>query len=86
MFHTGLTPQEIIEAHGNIQISDADSLNASVESTIADNPQAVSDFLAGKETAAKFLMGQVMKKTQGKANPSLVNEIIKQQLEQLQGS
>ena len=40
------------------------------------NPQAVQDFLGGKETAIKFLVGQVMKETRGRANPTLINQIL----------
>jgi len=49
---------------------------------LASNPQPVADYRAGKETAQKFLMGQVMKATRGKANPAVVTELL---LTRLQG-
>jgi aspartyl-tRNA(Asn)/glutamyl-tRNA(Gln) amidotransferase subunit B len=51
-----------------------------VAQVIAANPQAVADFQAGKETALRFLVGQVMKATRGQANPALANELLLQQL------
>ena len=51
-----------------------------VAQAIADNPGAVADFLGGKETAAKFLVGQVMKATRGKANPGIVAGLVAEQL------
>ena len=48
---------------------------------IEANPSAVADYMAGKETAAKFFVGQVMKVTKGKANPTIVSELIIEQLE-----
>ena len=64
------------------QISDADALRAIVREVIAENPQAVADFKAGKKQAAGFLVGQVMKATRGKANPGVVNREIAAELSQ----
>ena len=52
-----------------------------VEQAIADNPRAVDDYMKGKESAAKFLVGHVMKVTRGKANPGIVGGLIVEQLE-----
>ncbi len=49
---------------------------------IEANPQAVADFRAGKEQALKFLVGQVMRTTRGRANPKLVSELLKKKLEE----
>ena len=51
-----------------------------VEEAIAANPAAIEEFKAGKERALGFIVGQVMKKSQGKANPGMVNEILKKKL------
>ena len=76
MFHTGKQPGEIISEKGLTQISDAAEIREIAEQVIATNTQAVSDLKAGKQQALKFLVGQVMKATRGRANPSLVNKIL----------
>jgi aspartyl-tRNA(Asn)/glutamyl-tRNA(Gln) amidotransferase subunit B len=81
MSQTGKRAAEIIEARGLSQISDSDELEAAAAAAIAANPQAVTDYRAGKESAIKFLVGQVMKATRGRANPNLVNDLLKQKLE-----
>ena len=82
-FNTGKAPSEVVKERGYVQISDASTVESSVVEAIQGNPQAVSDYIKGKETAAKFLVGQVMKLTRGKANPALVNELVNEKLEQL---
>jgi aspartyl-tRNA(Asn)/glutamyl-tRNA(Gln) amidotransferase subunit B len=81
MFETGigLTAQVIAE-RGLGQISDAQELKEVVSKVITVNAQAVVDYKSGKEQALKFLVGQVMKTTKGRANPKLVNELIKGKL------
>ncbi len=80
MFKTGRTADEIIKESGLSQISDTQELEKIVAEVINSNVQPVADFKAGKETALKFLVGQVMKATKGRANPQLVNEVLKQKL------
>jgi aspartyl-tRNA(Asn)/glutamyl-tRNA(Gln) amidotransferase subunit B len=80
MFRTGKTAPAIIKERGLSQISDTGELEKIVAEVINSNTQAVNDYRAGKETAAKFLVGQVMKATKGRANPRLVNEVLKQKL------
>ncbi|PZE20668.1 Asp-tRNA(Asn)/Glu-tRNA(Gln) amidotransferase subunit GatB [Paenibacillus xerothermodurans] len=82
MLETGKEPQTIVEEQGLVQISDEGAIKAVVEQVIANNPQSVADFQAGKEKAVGFLVGQVMKETKGKANPGLVNKLIIEQLKQ----
>lgn len=77
-FHTGRMPARIVEEKGLVQISDRDSLRQIVAEVIEENPAAVGDYRSGKKQAAGFLVGQVMKKTRGKANPQLVNELIRE--------
>ena len=80
MFDTGATARTVVEERGLGQISDQDELSRIVDGVIAANPKPVADYLAGKEAAAGFLMGQVMKATRGKANPSVVRELLAERL------
>ncbi len=80
MFRTGKTADTIIKERGLSQISDTDELEKVVMEVINLNTQAITDYREGKETAIKFLMGQVMKATRGRANPQLVNEVLKKKL------
>ena len=80
MFKSGSTPQTIVEEQGLVQISAAEELSAVIAQSIAQNPKAVADYQAGKETAVKFLMGQVMRETRGRAKPDLVQQLLKEQL------
>ena len=70
----------VIEKRGLKQISDTGALEAAVDNVIAANPKLVDDYRGGKEKAFNSLVGQVMKATQGKANPVQVNEILKRKL------
>jgi aspartyl-tRNA(Asn)/glutamyl-tRNA(Gln) amidotransferase subunit B len=70
----------IIAAKGLKQISDAGAIEKIVDQVIAANPKSVEEFKAGKEKAFNALVGQVMKATQGKANPGQVNELLKKKL------
>jgi aspartyl-tRNA(Asn)/glutamyl-tRNA(Gln) amidotransferase subunit B len=70
----------IIEAEGLTQVSDAGELAAIVDQLVADNPAQVALFKAGKEKVLGFFVGQVMKATQGKANPQVVNELLREAL------
>ncbi|MFC2073071.1 Asp-tRNA(Asn)/Glu-tRNA(Gln) amidotransferase subunit GatB [Chloroflexota bacterium] len=81
MFNTGQEATDIINERGLSQISDTTEIEEAVSQAVTANTQAVVDFKAGKETALKFLVGQVMKATRGRANPQLVNELLKKKLE-----
>ena len=83
MFHTGKPPREIAAASDMVQISDVGSIQPMVEEVIAGNPRPVADYLSGKETAIRFLVGQVMKTTKGKANPQLVTKALQEKLESI---
>jgi aspartyl-tRNA(Asn)/glutamyl-tRNA(Gln) amidotransferase subunit B len=61
-------------------VQDEGALRATVEQVIADNPQSVEDYHNGKEKALGFLVGQTMKAMKGKANPGLVNQLLKELL------
>lgn len=69
-----------IKRLGLAQVSDAGELEGIVDQAIADNPQSVEDYKAGKGKALGHLMGQVMKATKGKANPQMVNELLREKL------
>ncbi|MGE3953920.1 MAG: Asp-tRNA(Asn)/Glu-tRNA(Gln) amidotransferase subunit GatB [Parachlamydiales bacterium] len=75
-------PETIIEAKPEIYkpVSDLGEIEVIVDKVLADNPQSVADFQAGKAKAFGFLVGQVMKATQGKAAPDAVNELLKKKL------
>ena len=81
MFETGRSPAEIVKELGLEQISDAGQLLSTVQQVIADNPGPVEQFRGGKETVIKFLVGQVMRATRGKANPQLVEQMLREQLQ-----
>ena len=81
MFETGLPPREIAEAESLMQISDTDVVQSAVQEAIAANPDPVQDYLAGKQQAMGFLVGQVMKATRGKANPRMASQMVREQLE-----
>ena len=85
-FQTGETPSEIAKNREYTQISDTSVVEAAIAEAIGSNPQAVSDYLGGKETAARFLVGQVMKITRGQANPALANELLIEKLRALEPS
>ena len=80
MFKTGKDADEIITQRGLKQISDTQQLEETVSQVIIANAQAVADFKAGKTQALKFLVGQVMRVTKGRANPKLVNELLERKL------
>jgi len=82
MFQTGKEASEIISARGLSQISDTKAIEEAADQAIVANPQAVADFKAGKVQAVKFLVGQVMKITRGRANPAVVNEVLQKKLTQ----
>jgi aspartyl-tRNA(Asn)/glutamyl-tRNA(Gln) amidotransferase subunit B len=82
MFNTGKTAEEIIKERGLSQISDTGELEAAIVNVINSNAQAVSDYKAGKETALKFLVGQVMRATKGRANPVMAGDMLQKKLEE----
>ena len=80
IFDEDIDPDKYIEENGLKQVNDEGALKATVEKVIADNPQSVADYRAGKEKAIGFLVGQTMKAMQGKANPGMVNKLLKELL------
>ena len=80
-FASGEKPGKIVEDQGYTQINDASVVESAVAQAIADNPKAVADYVNGKDTAAKFLVGQVMKITRGQAKPELALQLVQEGLE-----
>ena len=80
MFRTGEDPETIVESKGLSQISDEKALAGIIDHIIAENPGQASEFKAGKEILLGYFVGQVMKATKGKANPGLVNELLRRAL------
>ena len=85
-FETGKPPKRIVKDEGYVQISDSSLVEQAVQEAIDQNPKAVQDYLGGRETAAKFLVGQVMRITRGKANPAVANKLMQQKLNSLQNT
>ena len=83
MYNTEQEADAIINKQGLSQIGDKAEIEAEVVGVIKSNSKAVADYRVGKTQSIKFLVGQVMKATRGRANPNLVNEILKQKLEEV---
>ncbi len=80
MFKTGASPEQIIKEKDLGQVSDTGELEAVVDKVLADNAKAVEDYKKGKEAPLKFLIGMAMRESKGKANPQVLEEIIKNKL------
>jgi aspartyl-tRNA(Asn)/glutamyl-tRNA(Gln) amidotransferase subunit B len=80
MYQSGKNPREVIAEKGMVQITDEAALAKAILSIIDANPQQLADYRAGKEKLFGFFVGQVMKATQGKANPQIVNDLLKKML------
>ena len=80
MYHTGKPPQDIIREKGLVQITDEGELTETIKAIIDAHPVQLADYRGGREKLFGFFVGQVMKATQGKANPQLVNNLLKKML------
>ncbi len=80
MARSGEEPDAIVRREGLTQVADETALGAVVDQVIAANPAAVADYRKGRKQSVAFLVGQVMKATQGKANPQLVNRLLADRL------
>ncbi len=76
MFEEGIDPSEYIKENNLIQIADVSEIENFVKEVLAENPESIKQYLEGKDRILGFLVGQVMKKSKGKANPKLVNELL----------
>ncbi|MBM3249501.1 MAG: Asp-tRNA(Asn)/Glu-tRNA(Gln) amidotransferase subunit GatB [Candidatus Omnitrophica bacterium] len=80
MIDSGREAGEIIKEKGLSQVSDSASLESVADEVIRENVKSVADFKQGKESALMFLVGQAMKKSRGKANPKVIQEVLKRRL------
>ena len=80
MAQTGLHPEQIMREKDMGQISNEGELETAIDEVIGENKQAVEDFKRGKEASLKFLIGKVMAKTKGRANPQIVEQLLKNKL------
>lgn len=78
VFNDNVDPDVYVEEHKMKQVNDEGALREAIEKVIAENPQSVDDYHNGKEKAIGFLVGQTMKAMKGKANPAMVNQILKE--------
>ena len=81
MYRTGKRPGDIVAEQGLVQMSDSDALQEVIGQVVAEHPEQVAAYRAGKEKLLGFFVGQTMKATQGKANPAMVNTLLKQLLQ-----
>jgi aspartyl-tRNA(Asn)/glutamyl-tRNA(Gln) amidotransferase subunit B len=81
-YATGTSPKAVVASEGISQLSDSGELEKEVEAVIAENPKAVEDYRAGKASAVQFLMGQVMKRTKGRARPDVVTPLLQSKLQE----
>lgn len=77
VFEEDVNPEKYVEEHGLKMESNEDEIQKIVEEVVAANPQSVEDYKNGKEKAIGFLVGQTMKAAKGKANPGIVNQLLK---------
>ena len=80
IFAEDIDPEAYVKEHGLATVNDEGELRSTIEQVIKDNPQSVEDYRNGKEKAIGFLVGQTMKAMKGKANPGMVNQILKELL------
>lgn len=82
MYGTGKAPETIVAEKGLKQVTDEGEIGEVIDGIMAAHPNQVDEYRAGKEKLLGFFVGQVMKQTQGKANPKLVNEVLREKLKQ----
>ncbi len=82
IFTDDIDPESYVKEHGLAMVSDSGALRTAAETVVSANPQSVADYKAGKQKAIGFLVGQTMKAMKGKANPAMVNAILKEILDQ----
>ncbi|MBN1446009.1 MAG: Asp-tRNA(Asn)/Glu-tRNA(Gln) amidotransferase subunit GatB [Candidatus Omnitrophica bacterium] len=82
-FDTGIAPEKIIAEKNLAQIHNEDRINAVIKETVEENPKAVQDYKNGKEQAVSFLIGQIMRKTSGQANPAILKKNLLEYLKEI---
>jgi aspartyl-tRNA(Asn)/glutamyl-tRNA(Gln) amidotransferase subunit B len=81
MFESGQDPEAIVKAKGLVQVSDTGAIDTTIQGILSANPENVALYKSGKTQVFGFFVGQVIKAMQGKANPKLVNELLKKHLD-----
>ena len=80
MFSSGKTARQIVDEQGLQQVTDQGEIEKVIDEVIAENPKMVEQYLDGKDKLLGFFVGQAMKLTKGKANPKILNTILKNKL------
>jgi aspartyl-tRNA(Asn)/glutamyl-tRNA(Gln) amidotransferase subunit B len=80
MYKTGKDAETVVREEGLVQVSDTGAIEKIIEEVIRANPAQTADYKAGKEKLFGFFVGQVMKASKGKANPDIVNQLLKKKL------
>jgi aspartyl-tRNA(Asn)/glutamyl-tRNA(Gln) amidotransferase subunit B len=80
MYKTGHAPESIVKEKGLMQISDSSLFSRHIDQVIAENGAQFAELRSGKDKLTGFFVGQVMKRMGGKANPGVVNDLLKQKL------
>jgi aspartyl-tRNA(Asn)/glutamyl-tRNA(Gln) amidotransferase subunit B len=85
MFASGRDPESIVKEQGLAQLTDESLISSLVSETLSENPEQLAAYLGGKEQLRGWFVGRVMRATEGKADPALVNRHLTQQLARLSG-
>lgn len=80
VFDEDIDPEQYVKENGLMAVSDTGAIQKLAEEVLAENPKTVEEYKGGKEKVLGFLIGQVMKKTQGKANPGVISKMLKEML------
>ena len=81
MFETNDDPEKLVKDLGLAQVNDEDAILSLVQEVMEENPQSIADYKSGRDHAMGYLIGQVMKKSKGKANPKMVSKMVKDALD-----
>ena len=81
MVEEGKSPDQIVEEKGLKQVTDTSAIEKMVDDVIAANPDKVAEYKGGKEKLLGWFVGQTMRASQGKANPAMLNELVKKKLD-----
>jgi aspartyl-tRNA(Asn)/glutamyl-tRNA(Gln) amidotransferase subunit B len=85
LFHHNIDPVVYVDEKGLRTVNDEGELRTVIATIVNENPKSVEDYLGGKEKAIGFLVGQTMKQMKGKANPDLINQFLKEELQKKAG-
>jgi aspartyl-tRNA(Asn)/glutamyl-tRNA(Gln) amidotransferase subunit B len=85
MAKTGKSPEEIVKEKDLVQVTDESAIGDIITELIRSCPKEVADYKAGRTKVAGFFVGRIMKETKGKANPEIVNRILKEKLDKAEG-